>query len=120
MKSLINYIKESCVLESEEVKIVKFNFNGIDNSEELLKSLESYDYVTVDDKEVKISISKDNYTKLDSVQDILQQSIEKERNSAKSTNNEEYAQKVVKLEKQLAKMSDIIDMYVDGDNENEE
>ena len=119
MKSLINYIKESCVLESEEAKIVKFNFNGIDNSEELLKSLESYDYVTVDDNEVKISISKDNYDKLDSVQDILQQSIEKERNSTKSTNNEEYAQKVVNLEKQLAKMSDIIDMY-SGDNENEE
>ena len=41
--------------------------------------------------------------------DILQQTIQLERNSTKTTNNEQYAQKIKALEKSLEKVFDTID-----------
>lgn len=118
MKRLINYIKESAISESEQKsKVISFDFSDIDNHDEIVKSLETYDNVECDGSIIKVTVNKNNYDKLDSVQDILQQTIQKERNSSKATNNEEYAQKIVKLEKQLAKFSDLIDMYDDNDND---
>ena len=58
---------------------------------------------------VTVTISNDNCDKLETPMDILQQTIQLERNSTKTTNNEQYAQKIKALEKSLEKVFDTID-----------
>ena len=113
MKHIFDYI-----LEAEDSKCscekpisVTFNFSGVDGVEDLFNSLEDMEYVYVDkDKStVTVTISNDNCDKLETPMDILQQTIQLERNSTKTTNNEQYAQKIKALEKSLEKVFDTID-----------
>lgn len=115
MKHIVDYILESedkvknCACDTPTS--LTFNFSGIDNTEDLFNSLQDMEYVHVDkDKStVTLTISKDNCDKLETIIDILQQTIQLERKSNKTTNNEQYAQKVKALEKTLGKLFDIID-----------
>lgn len=118
MKSLTEYIKENFIVEEEnKTQSVTFNFDGIDNAEETVKSLSDMEYVSVDGNKVTVTVTSDNCDKLDTVQDILQQAIQLERAGTKSTNNEQYSQKVSALEKQLAKFNDTLDGFCDCDCE---
>lgn len=118
MKSLIEYINYKAISESKsDSTSVTFNFDGIDNSEELLKSLTDMEYVTVDGSKVTVTISSDNCNKLDTVQDILQQAIQMERSGQRSSSSEQYAQKVASLEKALGKMNDAIDNFCNPEEE---
>lgn len=121
MKSLTEYIKENFIVEKEDkTQSVTFNFDGIDNAEETVKSLSDMEYVSVDGNKVTVTVTSDNCDKLDAVQDILQQAIQLERAGTKSTNNEQYSQKVSALEKQLAKFNDALDEFCDCDCEDED
>ena len=121
MKSLTEYIKENFIVEEEnKTQSVTFNFDGIDSAEETVKSLSDMEYVSVDGNKVTVTITADNCDKLDTVQDILQQSIQLERAGTKSTNNEQYSQKVSVLEKQLAKFKDALDEFCECDCEDED
>ena len=115
MKSLVEFIKESIVVESKDKTIV-FDFSGIENAEETLKSLSEYsDVATVEDNKVTVTLNADNIEKVGSVQDIIQQAVQHERSGEKSTNDEQYAQKVGALEKKVAEMNDAIDAIENPD-----
>ena len=117
MKSLVEFIKESIVVESKDKTIV-FDFSGIENAEETLKSLSDYsDVATVEDNKVTVTLNADNIEKIGSVQDIIQQAVQHERAGEKSTNDEQYAQKVAALEKKVAEMNDAIDAIENPDGD---
>lgn len=109
MKTLKEYINENINIteKSEESKLFTFDFTDMENGEETVKSLTDKEYVTVDGNKVTVEIKKD--ANIETVKDILQQSIQSLRTSQKSINNETYAQKTAKLEKTLGEMNDFID-----------
>ena len=107
MKSLQEYVNEHVNEAQEDSKDFVFNFEGIENGEDTVKSLENRENVTVEDQKVTVTIKKD--VNIDTVQDILQQAIQTVRKSQKSINDEQYAQKTAKLEKTLGEMNNFID-----------
>lgn len=107
MKNLKEYINEKLNESNEESKDFVFDFEGIENGEETVNSLNNREHVTVDGNKVTVTIKKD--INIDTVQDILQQAIQVARKSQKSINDEQYAQKTAKLEKTLGSMNDYID-----------
>ena len=107
MKNLQDYINEKLNESNEESKDFVFNFEGIENGEETVNSLNNREHVTIDGNKVTVTIKKD--INIDTVQDILQQAIQVARKSQKSINDEQYAQKTAKLEKTLGSMNDYID-----------
>lgn len=107
MKNLKEYINEKLNESNEESKDFVFNFEGIENGEETVNSLNNREHVTVDGNKVTVTIKKD--INIDTVQDILQQAIQVARKSQKSINDEQYAQKTAKLEKTLGAMNEFID-----------
>lgn len=121
MKSLRDFIVEKMVVEvNDTTKTIAFNFDGIDNCEETLKSLEGYDdYISIDDNTVTVTISEKTFAKIAPVKDILEQAIKAERNGSRSTNDEQYAQKVKKLETRLSELNEVIDSFMNDDSKEE-
>lgn len=119
MKSLVEFIKESIVVESES-KSITFDFSGVDNAEETVKSLGEYsDIVTIDGNKVTVNLTSDNVSDIEPVQDIIQQTVQGERSGSKSTNDEQYAQKISALEKKIAELNDAIDAIENPDDEDD-
>ena len=109
MKHLQEFINEQINITeaSEESKSFTFDFTDMENGEDIVKSLTDKENVTVDGNKVTVEIKKD--ANIETVQDILQQSIQTLRKSQKSINDEAYAQKTAKLEKTLGEMNEFID-----------
>ena len=103
MKSLIEYIKES-----REQASIKFNFDGMDNADEILKKFESIQSASVNNKEVKV-MNNANVDELKKVYDILKEYSDGERNASHRTNDEQYAQKTIKFEKKVNELKEMID-----------
>ena len=53
MKSLSEYIKENLYIGNINEGSVKFNFDGMDNVDDILKQLKSMQSASVNDKEVE-------------------------------------------------------------------
>ncbi len=103
MKSLIEYIKES-----REEGSIKFNFDGMDNADEILKKFESIQSASVNDKEVEV-MNNANVDELKEVYDILKKYSDGERNGSHRTNDEQYAQKTIQFEKKVNELKEMID-----------
>ena len=103
MKSLIEYIKES-----RETGSIKFNFDGMDNADEILKKFESIQSASVNDKEVEV-MNNANVDELKEVYDILKKYSDGERNGSHRTNDEQYAQKTIQFEKKVNELKEMID-----------
>ena len=103
MKSLREYIKES-----REQASIKFNFDGMDNADEILKQFDSIQTASVNDKEVEVMINA-NVDELKKVYDILKKYSDGERNGSHRTNDEQYAQKTIKFEKKVNELKEMID-----------
>lgn len=103
MKSLIEYIKES-----RDQASIKFNFDGMDNADEILKKFESIQSASVNDKEVEV-MNNANVDELKEVYDILKKYSDGERNGSHRTNDEQYAQKTIKFEKKVNELKEMID-----------
>ena len=103
MKSLIEYIKES-----RDQASIKFNFDGMDNADEILKKFESIQTASVNDKEVEVMINA-NVDELKKVYDILKEYSDGERSGSHRTNNEQYAQRTIKFEKKVNELKEMID-----------
>ena len=103
MKSLIEYIKES-----REEGSIKFNFDGMDNADEILKKFDSIQSASVNDKEVEV-MSNANVDELKKVYDILKEYSDGERNGSHRTNDEQYAQKTIKFDKKVNELKKMID-----------
>lgn len=119
MKTLLEYLQEKTeIIEaSEESKTFEFNFNDIENKDDILKSFTDMDNVEVDGDVVKLTVSKDNMT--DPALEILQSTIERLRKSSQSINNEQYAQKTKNLKVRLSEVFDYIDTLNDNEEEEE-
>ena len=117
MKRLQEFISEAIEVNeaSEESKSFTFDFTDLENAEDIVKSLENREGVTVDGTKVSVEIKKGS--NIINVQDILQQSIQTLRKSQKSVNDETYAQKTAKLEKTLGEMNDFIDKVENPEEE---
>jgi len=117
MKTLKEYINENVNIneETEESKSFTFDFTDMENAEDIVKSLENREGVTIEGTKVTVEIKKD--ANVINVQDILQQSIQTLRKSQKSINDESYAQKTAKLEKTLGEMNDFIDKVENPEEE---
>ena len=103
MKSLREYIKES-----RETGSIKFNFDGMDNADEILKKFDSIQSASVNDKEVEV-MNNANVDELKEVYDILKKYSDGERNGSHRTNDEQYAQKTIQFEKKVNELKEMID-----------
>ena len=103
MKSLIEYIKES-----RDQASIKFNFDGMDNADEILKKFESIQSASVNNKEVKV-MNNANVDELKKVYDILKEYSDGERNGSHRTNDEQYAQKTIEFDKKVNELKKMID-----------
>ena len=103
MKSLIEYIKES-----RDQASIKFNFDGMDNADEILKKFESIQTASVNDKEVEVMINA-NVDEIKKDYDILKEYSDGERNGSHRTNDEQYAQKTSQFEKKVNELKEMID-----------
>ena len=110
MKSLREYIKES-----RETGSIKFNFDGMDNADEILKKFDSIQSASVNDKEVEV-MNNANVDELKEVYDILKKYSDGERNGSHRTNDEQYAQKTIKFEKKVNELKEMIDNIETPDN----
>ena len=109
MKSLIEYIKES-----RDQASIKFNFDGMDNADEILKKFESIQTASVNDKEVEV-MNNANVDELKEVYDILKKYSDGERNGSHRTNDEQYAQRTIKFDKKVNELKEMIDIVYGGD-----
>lgn len=118
MKSLKEYLIESNISESTECKESKtftFDFTGIENGEETVKSLEGKENYSIDGNKVTVTICSEKDTNIE----ILQQAIEMARKSQKNSSNEHYAQKTKALAVKLSELFDYQDSLAEQDKEEE-
>lgn len=103
MKTLYDYVAEQLEITeaAETEKTVIFNFADLENAEDTLKSFEDKEGCTVEDNKLTVKVNADNFNKLDTVQDILQQFCKTIRNSQKVASDEQYAQKTKSFEDKL-------------------
>ncbi len=117
MKSLKDFINEQ--LNESNANSISFNFSDIENAESILKTLEDNEFVTINDKTVTISVNSNNVNKIGAVKDIIEQAINAERNSSRSTNDEQYAQKIKGLESKLKDLENVIATFQADDSKEE-
>ena len=108
MKSLSEYIKENLNIENNNAGSVKFNFDGMDNADDILKQLSSFQSVSINDKEVEI-VCDANVDELNEVYDILKKYSDDERSGSHRTNDEQYAQKTIKFAEKVDKLKKMIE-----------
>lgn len=107
MKSLAEFIKESKE-EKTTSKTLTFNFNGIDNVEEIIKTLSEVETFNVEDNKVTLTINADNIGDITPELEKLENVIKGEREGTHSSNNEQYSQLVSALERTLKEAKDFI------------
>ena len=118
MKTLKNFIIESTYIkESESSKTITFNFKDLENAKETIESLKDRDGVEISDDNVTVTVTADNVSKLESVQDILQQYCQTIRSSQKRSSDEQYAQKTKSFETKVGELNDAIDEIENPDEE---
>ena len=108
MKSLSEYIKENLNIENNNAGSVKFNFDGMDNADDILKQLSSFQSVSINDKEVEI-VCDANVDELNEVYDILKKYSDDERSGSHRTNDEQYAQKTIKFAEKVNELKKMIE-----------
>lgn len=104
MKSLVQYIKEAC----EQCTSIKFNFNGMDDADDILKQFSSIQTASVNDKEVEVMCDA-NVDELKKVYDILKKYSDSQRSSQHRSSDEQYAQRTVKFEDKVNELAEMID-----------
>lgn len=106
MKSLSEYIKES-MLNEAETSDIKFNLDGMENVDELIKNVQNFQSVSVVDKEITI-LGESNIDELKKVYDIIKKYSDKERSSQKRSSDEQYAQKTSQFEAKVKEFEEMI------------
>lgn len=121
MKSLQEFIIENVEVDESksESKTITFNFDGLENGEDTLKSLEDKEGCLVEDNKLTINLSEETKGKLDSVQDILQQYCETIRNSSKRSSDEQYAQKTKSFADKLNEFNTALDELENPDEDDD-
>ena len=117
MKSLVETLNESLNINESNEKMLRFEFGDLEHADDTIKSIEDLAnknsvYSEKIDGGIKIKVNDSNRDKLDSIQDVLQQYVQKMQDDDKANQDD-----VKSLADQLGKLSDFIDSE---DEENEE
>lgn len=120
MKSLVETLNESLNINESKEKMLRFEFGDLDHADETIKSIEDLAnknsvYSEKIDGGIKIKINDSNKDKLDSIQDVLQQYVQKMQDDDKANQDN-----VKTLSSQLDKLSDFIDSEDEEDEKDEE
>lgn len=121
MKSLAEALNESLNINESKEKILRFEFGDLDHADDTIKSIEDLAnknsvYLEKIDKGIKIKVNDNNRDKLDSIQDVLQQFVDKVQNDDKADESD-----VKTIADQLNKLNDFIDDEdTDDEDENKE
>lgn len=120
MKTLKEFISEHLNENKSSSTTISFNFNGVDNIDEILKTFDDFeDFVSVSEKTVTVTVNEKTVAKIGAVKDILSQAITAERNGTRTTNDEQYAQKIAKLESGLKDLDNAIAELQSDDSKDE-
>ena len=119
MKSLVETLNESLNINESKEKMLRFEFGDLEHADETIKSIEDLAnknsvYLEKIDGGIKIKVNDSNKDKLDSIQDVLQQYVQKMQEDDKADQDD-----VKSLADQLGKLSDFIDSE-DEENEKDE
>lgn len=119
MKSLVETLNESLNINESKEKMLRFEFGDLDHADETIKSIEDLAnknsvYLEKIDGGIKIKANDSNKDKLDSIQDVLQQYVQKMQDDDKANQDD-----VKSLADQLNKLSDFIESE-DDDKEDKE
>lgn len=119
MKSLVETLNESLNINESKEKMLRFEFGDLDHADETIKSIEDLAnknsvYSEKIDGGIKIKANDSNKDKLDSIQDVLQQYVQKMQDDDKVNQDD-----VKSLADQLNKLSDFIESE-DDDKEDKE
>lgn len=119
MKSLVETLNESLNINESKEKMLRFEFGDLDHADETIKSIEDLSnkngiYSEKVDKGIKIKVNDSNKDKLDSIQDVLQQYVQKMQDDDKANQDD-----VKSLANKLDKLSDFIESE-DDDKEDKE
>lgn len=122
MKSLVETLNESLNINESKEKMLRFEFGDLDHADETIKSIEDLAnknsvYSEKIDGGIKIKANDSNKDKLDSIQDVLQQYVQKMQDDDKANQDD-----IKSLANQLDKLSDFIESEDDDkeDKENKE
>ena len=118
MKSLVETLNESLNINESNEKMLRFEFGDLEHADDTIKSIEDLAnknsvYSEKIDGGIKIKVNDSNRDKLDSIQDVLQQYVQKMQDDDKADQDD-----VKSLANQLNKLSDLID-YEDEEDEGE-
>ena len=119
MKSLVETLNESLNINESNEKMLRFEFGDLEHADDTIKSIEDLAnknsvYSEKIDRGIKIKVNDSNKDKLDSIQDVLQQYVQKMQDDDKADQDD-----VKSLADQLGKLSDFIDSE-DEENEKDE
>lgn len=117
MKSLVETLNESLNINESKEKMLRFTFGDLEHADETIKSIEDLAnknsvYSEKVDGGIKIKVNDSNKDKLDSIQDVLQQYVQKMQDDDKANQDN-----VKTLANQLDKLSDFIDSDDEEDPE---
>ena len=121
MKSLAEALNESLNINESKEKMIRFEFGDLEHADDTIKSIEDIAsnngiYSEKVDKGIKIKVNDNNRDKLDSIQDVLQQFVDKVQNDDKADESD-----VKTIADQLNKLNDFIDDEdTDDEDENKE
>ena len=120
MKSLVETLNESLNINESNEKMLRFEFGDLEHADDTIKSIEDIAnknsvYSEKIDGGIKIKVNDSNRDKLDSIQDVLQQYVQKMQDDDKADQDD-----VKSLSNQLDKLSDFIDSEDEEDEEDEE
>lgn len=120
MKSLVETLNESLNINESNEKMLRFEFGDLEHADDTIKSIEDIAnknsvYSEKIDGGIKIKVNDSNRYKLDSIQDVLQQYVQKMQDDDKADQDD-----VKSLADQLGKLSDFIDSEDEEDEEDKE
>lgn len=116
MKSLTEALNQSLNINESKEKMLRFEFGDLEHADETIESIEDLSnkngiYSEKVDKGIKIKVNDSNKDKLDSIQDVLQQYVQKMQDDDKANQDD-----VESLANQLNKLSDFIDSEDEEDD----
>ena len=119
MKSLVETLNESLNINESKEKMLRFSFGDLEHADETIKSIEDLAnknsvYSEKIDGGIKIKVNDSNRDKLDSIQDVLQQYVQKMQDDDKADQDN-----VKTLADQVTKLSDFIDEEDDDEDDKE-
>lgn len=122
MKTLLDYIKESCEDGSCKSKTFKFNFKDLESAEDTIKAVQEIAdkdgvKVNIEDNIVSVTVDTGNTDKAEGLFELLQDYSHKRMSDSKRASDESYAQKTSKFASVLNKWREFIDDLEAGDEE---